>query len=92
MDAGDYISRTTRIVKDVDPTILVIQAAGVTSGEDVARALAQGADSSGGTSGIVQNPDWRAVLTQMFTAIAEHKKNRAQEEQMRPRTASRVNG
>ena len=68
------------------------KAAGVTSGEDVARALAQGADSSGGTSGIVQNPDWRAVLTQMFTAIAEHKKNRAQEEQMRPRTASRVNG
>lgn len=28
MDAGDYISRTTRIVKDVDPTILVIRRRG----------------------------------------------------------------
>ncbi|WP_341727793.1 triose-phosphate isomerase [Brooklawnia sp.] len=74
MDAGDYIARTTRVVKDINPDILVIQAAGVTCGADVANALAQGADSSGGTSGIVQNPDWRGVLTEMFTAIAEHKK------------------
>ncbi|WIY82274.1 triose-phosphate isomerase [Propionimicrobium sp. PCR01-08-3] len=75
MDAGDYVARTTKIVKEVNPEILVIQAAGVTDGQDVANALAQGADSSGGTSGIVQNPDWRQVLTEMFTAIAEHKKN-----------------
>lgn len=75
MDAGDYVARTTKIVKEVNPGILVIQAAGVTDGQDVANALAQGADSSGGTSGIVQNPDWRQVLTEMFTAIAEHKKN-----------------
>lgn len=76
MDAGGYIERTTRIVKDVDPTILVIQAAGVSAGADVARVLVQGADGSGGTSGIVRHPDWRAILTEMFTAIADHK-NRA---------------
>jgi len=76
MDAGGYIERTTRIVKDVDPTILVIQAAGVSTGADVARVLVQGADGSGGTSGIVRHPDWRAILTEMFTAIADHK-NRA---------------
>ncbi|MDF1489323.1 triose-phosphate isomerase [Tessaracoccus caeni] len=73
MDAGDYIERTTRIVKDVDPSILVIQAAGVSTGADVARVLSQGADGSGGTSGIVSHPDWRAILTEMFTAIADHK-------------------
>ena len=33
MDAGDYVERTTRIVKDADPGILVIQAAGVTGAQ-----------------------------------------------------------
>lgn len=73
MDAGDYIERTTKIVKDVDPSILVIQAAGVTGAADIARVLAQGADASGGTSGIVTHPDWHQVLTEMFTVIADHK-------------------
>lgn len=73
MDAGDYIERTTRIVKDMDPSILVIQAAGISSGADVAAALRQGADGSGGTSGIVTHPDWRAILTEMFTAVQQHR-------------------
>lgn len=73
MDAGDYIERTTRIVKQVDPSILVIQAAGVSTGADITRVLAQGADGSGGTSGIIKAPDWRAILIDMFTAIKEHK-------------------
>lgn len=76
MDAGDYISRTTTIVKNINPDILVIQAAGVTNGADISRVLNQGADGSGGTSGIVSNPDWRAVLTDMLTAIANHKQKR----------------
>ena len=69
MDAGDYIERTTRAVKEVDPRILVIQAAGVTSGADITRVLEQGADGSGGTSGIVAAPDWRAVLVDMLHAL-----------------------
>lgn len=72
MDSGDYIERTTRIVKDVDPSILVIQAAGVSRGEDITRVLQQGADGSGGTSGIIKHPDWREILTDMFTAIKNH--------------------
>ena len=71
MDSGDYIERTTRIVKEVDPSILVIQAAGVSTGEDVARVLAQGADGSGGTSGILKHPDHRQILTDMYTAIRD---------------------
>lgn len=74
MDAGDYVERTTRIVKDVDPAILVIQAAGVSTGEDVARVLSQGADGSGGTSGILKHPDHRQILTDMYTAIASSRR------------------
>ncbi len=69
MDAGDYIERTTRAVKEVDPSILVIQAAGVTTGADITRVLQMGADGSGGTSGIVAAPDWRVVLVDMFSAL-----------------------
>ena len=73
MDTGDYIERTTRAVKQVDPSILVIQAAGVSCGADITRVLQQGADGSGGTSGIVSAPDWREVLVDMFTALKQHK-------------------
>jgi triosephosphate isomerase len=76
MDTGDYIERTTRAVKEIDPSILVIQAAGVTSGADITRVLEQGADGSGGTSGIVRAPDWRVVLVDMFSALKDHKTSR----------------
>lgn len=73
MDSGDYVERTTKIVKNVDPNILVIQAAGVSTGEDVSRVLSLGADGSGGTSGIIKHPNWREILSDMFTAIANRK-------------------
>lgn len=73
MDAGDYIERTTQIVKNVDPSILVVQAAGVSRGADITRVLQQGADCSGGTSGIIKHPDWREILTEMFQALADHR-------------------
>lgn len=73
MDDGDYIERTTRLVKDIDPSILIIQAAGVSNGSDITRVLEQGADGSGGTSGIIKHPDWRAILTDMFGALSAHK-------------------
>ena len=69
MDETGYTFRTTRIVKEVNPDILVIQAAGVSRGADITRVLADGADGSGGTSSIVNHPDWRGILTEMFTAI-----------------------
>lgn len=73
MDAGDYIERTTRVVKEVDPKILVIQAAGVTTGEDVRHVLELGADGSGGTSGIIKAADWRAKIEEMIGAMSEFK-------------------
>lgn len=84
MEAGDYVERTTRIVKEVDPSILVIQAAGVSGAADITRVLDQGADGSGGTSGIVRHPDWRQVLTEMFTAIAEHRSRQSLPNQSQP--------
>lgn len=76
MDAGDYIERTTALVKRINSEILVIQAAGVSTGGDVARVLRQGADGSGGTSGIIKHPDWRQILTDMYMAIRDHRNSK----------------
>ncbi|MCA0253392.1 MAG: triose-phosphate isomerase [Actinobacteria bacterium] len=68
-DTG-YVRDSIEAVKGIDPSIRVIAAAGVTCGADITRVLEAGADGSGGTSGIVQAPDWRAVLTDMAGAVA----------------------
>jgi triosephosphate isomerase len=73
MGEDAYVIRTTKLVKQIDPRILVIQAAGVSRGRDVARVLSQGADGSGGTSGIIKAPDQREILTEMYAALQSHR-------------------
>lgn len=75
MDTGDYVERTTALVKEIDPDILIIQAAGVSTGADITRVLHQGADGSGGTSGIINHPDWREIISDMMSALANYRKN-----------------
>ncbi|WP_051209476.1 triose-phosphate isomerase [Propionicicella superfundia] len=71
-----YAVRTTALVKDIDPSILVIQAAGVSGPADAARALASGADGTGGTTFIVEASDRRAVLSSLYVAVREHRDQR----------------
>lgn len=69
----DYIKATNDAVRSVDPDILIMQAAGVSTGADVKKVLALGADGTGGTSGIINAPDWRAKLMEMMGAMAAYK-------------------
>ena len=69
MIGGDYAARTTTAVKQVNPQILVAQAAGVSHGADVLRLLEQGADGSGGTTAFIRSSDWESVMRDMLTAI-----------------------
>lgn len=71
-----YAVRTTALVKNIDPGILVIQAAGVSGPQDVARALGAGADGTGGTTLVVDAPDRRALLTSLYVALDEHRVTR----------------
>ncbi|RXT30726.1 triose-phosphate isomerase [Lacticaseibacillus chiayiensis] len=70
---GDYIKSTNEAVRRVDPDILIMQAAGVSTGEDVKKVLQLGADGTGGTSGIIEAPDWQAKLEEMMGAMAAYK-------------------
>lgn len=67
----DYMRASTEAVKKVSPNTLVLQAAGIHSGQNVYDAIKYGADASGGTSGIVKAPDPNGMVEEMAAALAK---------------------
>lgn len=65
----DYVRSSAEAVRRVSPDTLVLQAAGISSGENVYDAIRFGADATGGTSGIVAADDPLATLDEMFEAL-----------------------
>ena len=51
----------------------MIQAAGVSTGDDVYRVIMEGADGSGGTSGILNAPNRKDKIIEMLDAIQKVK-------------------
>jgi triosephosphate isomerase (TIM) len=50
---------------------MVLQGAGIHSGQNVYDAIRYGADASGGTSGITDAPDPFAMVEEMTAALAQ---------------------
>lgn len=65
----DYMHATNQGVKAVSPKTLVLQAAGISTGEDVYRAILSGADGTGATSGIVKKSNPAEALQEMIEAL-----------------------
>jgi triosephosphate isomerase len=63
-----YIEQTNKAVKEVSETTLVMQAAGISTADDVYRTISLGADGTGCTSGIVKADDPAQMLADMVTA------------------------
>ena len=70
-----YMVATNNIVKSVSPETKTLQAAGISTGDDVYKAIKSGADATGGTSGIVAAPDPIAKLEEMFEALDRARKD-----------------
>lgn len=68
-----YMLETQGIIKELSPTTQVLQAAGISTVADVARAFELGAEGTGGTSGIVCADNPVAVLTEMLEKTATFK-------------------
>lgn len=71
----EYILKTNKAIKAVNPNILVMQAAGISTADDVYRTIKLGADGTGGTSGIVKADDPTRVLKDMIEAAVRGKVN-----------------
>lgn len=66
---ASYMQGTNEAVKAVSPQTQVLQAAGISTPEDVYNAIKYGADGTGGTSGIVCAADPKQTLIDMFAAL-----------------------
>ena len=65
----EYVQAATKSVKDVNPDILVLTAAGISNGEDVYNTIIAGADATGSSSGIAKAPDRAAMVDEMIAAV-----------------------
>lgn len=64
----DYIKSAVRTVKEVNPHISVLIAAGIKTGDDVYRCIYNGADAAGSASGIFNAPDSKVKIREFFEA------------------------
>ncbi len=67
----DYVMQSIDAVKSVDPDILVLQGAGISSGKHVYDVIYAGSDASGSSSGVVCAPDMLAMVDEMIAAARE---------------------
>lgn len=68
---AEYVEAAMHAVKDTDPDIMVLTAAGIHSGEDVYNTIAAGADATGSSSGIAGIGDTEgraAMVDEMISA------------------------
>lgn len=68
-----YIRDTNEAVKSISQDIKIIQAAGVSTGDDVYRVVVEGAHGSGGTSGILNAPSREGKIVEMLEALKKAK-------------------
>jgi triosephosphate isomerase len=64
----EYVEAATKCVKDVDPAILVLTAAGIANGQDVYNTIIAGADATGSSSGVAKAADRAAMVDEMIAA------------------------
>ena len=65
----EYIVKTSAAVKTINPEILVLQGAGISSGADVYRIIKAGAEATGSSSGITKAKDPAAMIEEMIKAV-----------------------
>ena len=64
----DYVKDSIRVIKEIDPDILVKQAAGITNGQQVYDFIMAGSEAAGAASGIMNAADPIAMIDEMIAA------------------------
>lgn len=64
-----YVQEVIRAVKEIDPGILVEQAAGITTASQVYDFIMAGSEAAGAASGILNSPDPNALLREMVRSV-----------------------
>lgn len=69
-----YMRQTNQAIRKINENIYLIQAAGISTAEDVKKALDSGADGTGATSGIIKTEDPKGTVESMLEAIIQWRK------------------
>jgi triosephosphate isomerase len=70
-DDQKNIRKINELVSGINPEILVLHGAGISSGQDVYEIISMGAQATGSTSGIIKAKDPFAMLEEMIRAVRE---------------------
>lgn len=70
---SEYILNTNRAIKKISPNTLIMQAAGISTADDVYNILQLGADGTGCTSGITNAENPKKMLKDMIEAAYKAK-------------------
>lgn len=68
-----YMVATRNAIREISPDTIVLQGAGIRTGDDVYRAIMAGSGGGGGTSGIVAVSDPFKVMDEMVAAVVRAK-------------------
>ena len=63
---SNYVLETFETVRQINPDIMVLQAAGISNGQDVYNTIKLGAQATGSTSGIIKAEDPYAMVEEML--------------------------
>jgi len=66
---AEYVMATNEAIKAINPDIQILQAAGISNGEDVYDIIRCGAEATGTTSGIMKAVDKEAMVDEMLGAL-----------------------
>ncbi len=64
-----YVMEAIRAVKAIDPGILVEQAAGITTAQQIYDFIMAGSEAAGAASGLISSPDPHALLDEMVRYV-----------------------
>lgn len=64
-----YVYETIKEIKKVNPDILIMEGAGITSGSDVSRIIKLGADGTGVSSILAKDCDKKGLLKDLFNGL-----------------------
>ncbi len=67
----DYVETNIRAIKDIDPNIIVEQAAGVSSPKEVYDFIRSGCEATGAASGIFKAKDPHRMIEDMIAAVRQ---------------------
>ena len=70
-DDQEAIRKINELVWGINPEILVLHGAGISSGQDVYEIIALGAQATGSTSGIIKAKDPYAMMEEMIRSVRE---------------------